>query len=480
MPDESAQKIDANAERSRIFGEVSDLLAFLGKNADSLLQSQFDDMRHELAAPARKLALPPCKSYKEFLERLASIGPRLSAPDTGGGAAPDSKVGPSEDAFLLFSRDFLAAVAAPATVESIRFTQAYVQERRHASWRRLAHGLCPYRGGPPAETPKKRFDAGAGRLASRVAWTEFAAFYLTVFTLVVSAYAFSGQRILDSRKQIVADYDRVEGDLASYFREHAQPVNFNPLRAPAHCNPTFEPSPVQLAAAASAKARQVAVLTGAADVSPVLAGPTDGEPFDAKQCALYWQLKSANENMAAVTLHLVSWTQVPLSLPGVNRIFGVVQGVVQDTALVHADICHLLDLYGVSAEPCPAAFLDLMYRTQEVAESLLGCIALYVLPTLYGCLGAAAAALRALRRKVDLSLVTMTDRGRLRQDLILGALCGAIMGLFVGYLGKGTSATGLGLSALALLAGYNVSGTFAFLDELYKRVFQPAKSASPD
>ena len=83
----------------------------------------------------------------------------------------------------------------------------------------------------------------------------------------------------------------------------------------------------------------------------------------------------------------------------------------------------------------------------------------------------AAATFRMLRPKVDGSLVNVTDRGRVMQDIVLGLLYGAIMGLFVGYIGKGTPDLGLGLSALALLAGYNVSGVFAFLNELCNRVF---------
>jgi hypothetical protein len=116
----------------------------------------------------------------------------------------------------------------------------------------------------------------------------------------------------------------------------------------------------------------------------------------------------------------------------------------------------------------------------EVVDTLLGCIALYLLPTLYGGLGAMAATLRALRRKVDLSLVTMTDRGRVQQDVILGVLCGAIIGLFFGSIGKANPQEGLGLSALALLAGYNISGVFTFLDELSNRVFQPARAGNAD
>jgi hypothetical protein len=49
-------------------------------------------------------------------------------------------------------------------------------------------------------------------------------------------------------------------------------------------------------------------------------------------------------------------------------------------------------------------------------------------------------------------------------------------GPVVGYIGKGTPDLGLGLSALALIAGYNVSGVFAFLDELCNRVFRPGQA----
>ena len=52
------------------------------------------------------------------------------------------------------------------------------------------------------------------------------------------------------------------------------------------------------------------------------------------------------------------------------------------------------------------------------------------------------------------------------------------MGLFVEYSGKGTPDLGLGLSALALLAGYNVSVFFAFLDELCNRVFRPGQAVA--
>ena len=191
-------------------------------------------------------------------------------------------------------------------------------------------------------------------------------------------------------------------------------------------------------------------------------------------------MKHAAEDIAAVTLHLVSWTQVVIGTPYISNVFGISENFIHHSADVHTDMCKRLHLETDASGHCWPALQDLIYHTREVADSLLGCIALYVLPALYGCLGAAAATLRALRRKVDLSLVTVTDRGRVQQDVILGLLCGAIIGLFFGYISKATPEAGLGLSALALLAGYNVSSVFAFLDELSNRIFQPGQGGHSD
>lgn len=471
-------------DEARVFGDVSVLLEFLGQRADSLLQSHFDDTRGDLAAPAHRLASPPCKSYRVFLNRLAMIGAgqtaaRADDQDAAARAGTADADGLTDMAFLSFSRDFLAAVAAPATVDSIRVTHAYVEARRHSFWWRLLRGM---RQGPTVTSPDDPIIAGAHRLAFRVVCTEYGLLALTVFTLLISAYAFSGQRIIDSRHQIVDHYDQIGRDVGTLVKDlpAAQVADFNPVIPPSHCDPGYDPP-------AGMQATRSGAITVAEAASPVrsdvatagLTGQTVAEPpatavINARRCTLYWQLRRANEDMTASTLHLVSWTQVVLHWSYLNRVFGIDTGFMDVSAALHEDWCKTLRVAG----DCRSALRDLIYHTQEVADSLLGCIALYMLPTLYGCLGAAASVLRTLRRKVELSLVTMTDRGRLQQDLILGALCGAIMGLFVGYLGKGEAATGLGLSALALLAGYNVTGALAFLDELSNRIFQPSKTGS--
>jgi hypothetical protein len=64
---------------------------------------------------------------------------------------------------------------------------------------------------------------------------------------------------------------------------------------------------------------------------------------------------------------------------------------------------------------------------------------------------------------------------------ILNGRCSAVRrhhGLVRRIHWQGTPDLGLGLSALALLAGYNVFGVFAFLDELCNRVFRPGQAVA--
>ena len=126
---------------------------------------------------------------------------------------------------------------------------------------------------------------------------------------------------------------------------------------------------------------------------------------------------------------------------------------------------------------CKTILWTYIDRSLNVAQSILGSITEYVLPLCYGLLGAMAAALRLIRRKVDAATLVPTDRARLQQGAILGVLCGAVIGLFANQVGGADNGGGLGLSALAFIAGYNVDGVFRFLDELSDRVFGSAAKA---
>jgi hypothetical protein len=114
-----------------------------------------------------------------------------------------------------------------------------------------------------------------------------------------------------------------------------------------------------------------------------------------------------------------------------------------------------------------------------VASSVLACVTTSILPCLYAFIGAAAASMMAIRRRTDAALLSYTDRGRVKFNVILGFVFGAVIGLFAGNLSLPADGTGnaLGLSALALLTGYNVPAVSDFLDDLSTRLFRPQERA---
>src|SRR5215472_6422686 len=80
---------------------------------------------------------PPCRTYRHFLKRVMSIsnmlsgsGPAAPAQSPTAGSPPEGDEGMQDLDFLYFTRDFLAAVAAAATVHTIGVTRAYINARR--------------------------------------------------------------------------------------------------------------------------------------------------------------------------------------------------------------------------------------------------------------------------------------------------------------------------------------------------------------
>lgn len=122
------------------------------------------------------------------------------------------------------------------------------------------------------------------------------------------------------------------------------------------------------------------------------------------------------------------------------------------------------------------------------AAALAGVLGTAILPMLYGILGAGAAVLRSLSTKMRLSLLAPRDLNLAIQQLALGTVMGACIGIFVAQPSTGPSdgATVIGpvaLSAWALsfLAGFGVDAVFATLESVIARVFnvQPSDAAPP-
>lgn len=106
-----------------------------------------------------------------------------------------------------------------------------------------------------------------------------------------------------------------------------------------------------------------------------------------------------------------------------------------------------------------------------------------VLPFLYGLLGAGAAIIRSLSRKIRASLLSPRDLHLSFQQLALGAVVGACIGLFVAAPGSdadGESLLGpvaLSASAISFVAGFGVEAVFQALESLITRIFNITAAA---
>jgi hypothetical protein len=115
---------------------------------------------------------------------------------------------------------------------------------------------------------------------------------------------------------------------------------------------------------------------------------------------------------------------------------------------------------------------------QQWAAVVVEVLASAVLPLCYGFLGAGAAVVRNMWRKMRDSLLSPRDLSLCLGQLALGAVIGACIGLFVAPTGVGSQGGGgltgsvtLTPSALSFIAGFGVEGVFVALESFLKRVF---------
>jgi hypothetical protein len=141
------------------------------------------------------------------------------------------------------------------------------------------------------------------------------------------------------------------------------------------------------------------------------------------------------------------------------------------------NICR--SVIGTAGQVCWIRLSEISEYDVTIPENILSCVTLYILPCLYGFLGAAVAALRYLRVQVDNHWLSFTDRGRIIQTQIPGVVMGSIVGLFAAYITSSNQSFGaLSVSAFAFLAGYNLTSLLSLFDDLSGRLFQKAAAAS--
>src|SRR3954468_18778362 len=113
------------------------------------------------------------------------------------------------------------------------------------------------------------------------------------------------------------------------------------------------------------------------------------------------------------------------------------------------------------------------HATASWLAALLGSA---VLPVLYGFVGAAAAVVRSLSSRMRASLLSPRDMQLSVQQLVLGAVIGACISLFVGGPDTEPNSTlfgpvALSASAVSFVAGFGVESVFQALEAVIKRVF---------
>jgi hypothetical protein len=468
-------------DRERLLHHIFVLLDHLERQSDNRLQAHFKDIRSKLSANSTIVARPPCDTYVEFLARVTEIRQK----SCGTSNLEDER-------FLRWSRDFLAAVAAPSTVETISITREYIRTRTEWALNRWREWLRP-RGASTRERRARNaiedegFRDSAHWLARTVRRVEGCIVLVMIIALVLSAHAMVGRLIISQEKDALVRYQELtksaDAERLGLFRV-AGASTFVRLTDPDHGCPAeynqteqVEPKYDLTFATMNDGQREWGRFgkpTGAANPS---ATAQEAAWNLVEKCrGVQWALMQ----LVTENVRLKSWDgpyiqYVPWLIGWDQRMVKSVGSVLKD------DFCEQVaksyhENFGAG---CRKIFNLLVRDSSSVASSVLGCLTMYILPCLYAFIGAATAAMLGIRRKTDASLLSYSDRGRVKQAIVLGFVFGGVIGLFAGYLSRPLETNGLGLSALALLAGYNVPAVSEFLEELSKRIFRPAERSAP-
>jgi hypothetical protein len=117
----------------------------------------------------------------------------------------------------------------------------------------------------------------------------------------------------------------------------------------------------------------------------------------------------------------------------------------------------------------------------KYSSYVLGAIQSYILPLLYGLLGAIAYILRSLVKEIKEKSFTQEMRINYLLRVFLGALAGLAIGWFFGDIEGRVSAGISSLSplALAFLAGYSVEVLFSVMDRFIDMIVKDKPAAEP-
>ncbi|HYD38042.1 MAG TPA: hypothetical protein VEA60_10535, partial [Allosphingosinicella sp.] len=401
---------------------------------------------------------------------------RISWPPEG---SDDDK---AEDAALLIkAKDRLNRLSYPASGSTIAFTLLVTQhDAKSQPWLRLGGGAGE--GGEErsptrhslAQTAYPDLVEKAVRFRKAMRSISIALVAALIFTCLLSWYVAYGNSAL---AELAAAESALE--VVNKRVSDAEAAEDNQLDAPA---PAPRPAGAAKDGVVAAAAGDVAAAKATASdrFIPYCDRPTYASAAQSQACAAQ---SEARRNLERVKRRLAGWVCV-----------------------ISWDCVKDLSDYAVAApaEPAAAGSLAAPAPPKETAESrraalhnaelidnapsraaaLATIMGTAVLPFLYGLLGAGAAIIRSLSRKIRASLLSPRDLHLSFQQLALGAVVGACIGLFIaapGSSGEGESLLGpvaLSASAISFVAGFGVDSVFEALETLIKRIFNVAPPAT--
>jgi len=432
--------------------------------ADLRLLTQFvastPDRRFVDAQPAieqgvRRWSETPASGLSQMYDSTLRI-----AGMTADRIAADAKL----SAQLFFLLDRLSTIAHPASPDSIRLTAAYLR--------------FPLGGGEGGADGALQEAASEEAKKLRSGITTNRAIMGVVFCLAISMsiYALFGQVLLGERDRIVAAIGR-EADAfysqtrltlpAQIFRladqQHIFLVNPQEMQnwIMEICPPIrmVLPSPVQtyLPPPVPMQRIQEAQEGGSPDAAPSLvplgAAPS-AEPIRIYPSAEFMRHCDEFEYLEAQRRQadraVSDWVQLALGIP--EWVIG-----------------HTIALLDGAPRQAHDDRPPRNYSYRPWGETIVTAMGSYILPILFGVIGAWAASERELRRRLERFEVTRSDRHTYRRGLLLGGVVGGVVGLF--FSTDTLKNLSLTYSAIALVAGFAGDRVFRFLDDLINRIF---------
>jgi hypothetical protein len=463
--------------------------------------------------------VPPCGSLSYFLNRIVAISnrppsaqptdithPKNFNPNTDGNAGGEA-LGLCDLAFLIWTRDFLAALTLPATLDTIRVTTAYREGRtRKRGSKGTAGGNSASSSGGSAKNPvDSRGDIESRevsmreyglKIAKMIRRFQLASAVLIWITIYMSGMVYSGQVLLSetvSQQKSLEDLRNQMGIAIAQNVEVASSSNGEPN---SDTNADLSIRDCYLNALRGNESR------GDRSNSPLLMAffgwLTGGDESHGDQsnssrsqtrrglceegrilAQRTRELSDIEHNWFLAARPLIS-IAVPSVLPSdVGNALQKFAGLAPQTLRERTDANAATSTSdqnqsgaGTAGGSAPSSILSLETQKQIIQMTVYGLLG-GIMPIVYAVLGALASLFRRLSEKAKGELLGPSDYSGMMISVVLGGLTGAVIGLFVGVEPNNGSGAGLPLttSAVALLAGYAADRVFLMFDGLAQRVF---------